>query len=146
MMRHRRTAAVALATVIPAAVVLSGCATIDEFVHNERSWEFAGASELATGWGGHADWVPDDAGDIRIRESTSGDVAALVLVSDSALDPALCAQVERLSGPAFEVEGTPDPFRVADAFACADWTVIATDDGWFGWTPNHPDEAAQSPS
>ena len=31
-------------------------------------------------------------------------------------------------------------------FAGGTWSVVPTDAGWFGWTPNHPDEAAQSPS
>lgn len=29
---------------------------------------------------------------------------------------------------------------------CGDWTVISTEDGRFGWTPNDPDERAVSPA
>jgi hypothetical protein len=146
MIRHRRTAALLLAAVIPAAMVLSGCSVVDELVYHERTAEFETASDLTMEWPGMAAWVPDDASDIRIRESTEGDVASLLLTSDSSLDTVLCAEVDRLSAPALTVEGAPDPYTIADAFACGAWTVVAADDGWYGWTPNAPDEAAHSPS
>lgn len=146
MIRHRRPLAVALVAVIPAALVLSGCSLVDEVVYQQRSDHFDTAAELTSDWSGAAPWVPDDASDIRIRESMNGNVVALLATSDAELDPTLCAEVERQSGPSYEVEGAPDAFAASDAYACGEWTVIAADGGWFGWTPNDPDEKAVSPS
>ena len=146
MIRHRRPAAFALAVVIPAALVLSGCSVVDELVYQQRSEEFATTIDFTTDWAGSAPWVPEDASDIRIRESTSGDVVAILLTSGTELDPGLCGEVERQSGPSFTIDGAPDAYRATGAWACGEWTVIAADDGWYGWTPNDPDEQAASPS
>ncbi|QNO36542.1 hypothetical protein H4J02_08415 [Protaetiibacter sp. SSC-01] len=146
MMKNRRPAAFALAAVIPAAVLLSGCSIVDEVLYQERSVEFASAADLTTEWAGSAPWVPDDAADIRIREKTDGEVVTILLTSDSKLDESLCAEVERRSAPAFAVEGAPDVFKADDVWACGDWAVVPSDGGWFAWTPNHPDELAASPS
>ncbi|WP_210098914.1 hypothetical protein [Microbacterium phyllosphaerae] len=35
---------------------------------------------------------------------------------------------------------TPDPYKAKTVFACGDWSVVASDDGWFGWTPNSEEE------
>jgi len=146
MIRHRRIAAIALVTVIPAAIVLSGCSVVDELVYQERNVQFATTDELTEGWSGYAPWVPADASDIRIREATSGATAVMLLTSASELDAALCTEVDRQSGPAYEIDGAPDAYAATRAFACGEWTVIASDDGWLAWTPNDPDEEAASPS
>lgn len=146
MNRLRRPAAFALAAVVPAALLLSGCSLVDEVLHHERSVEFATAADLTTEWSGSAPWVPDDATDIRIREKTEGDVVTILLTSVADLDTSLCAEVERRSAPVFAVEGAPDVFKLDEVWACGDWAVVPADGGWFGWTPSHPDEQAASPS
>lgn len=146
MIRHRRPLAFALAAVIPAALVLSGCSLVDEVVYQQRSEQFDTAAELVTDWSGDAPWVPDDASDVRIRESMNGEVVSLLLVSAAELDPTSCAPVTRESGPSYTIDGAPDAFAATDAFACGVWTVIPSDTGWFGWTPNDSDEQAASPS
>ncbi len=147
MIRNRRPAVFALAVVVPATVLLSGCSIVDEVLYHERSVEFATAAELTTGWAGSAPWVPDDATDIRLREKTEGDVATIILTSaETELDPAVCVGVERRSAPVFAVEEAPDVFKLDEVQACGDWAVMPAAGGWFGWTPNHPDEQAASPS
>lgn len=147
MNRNRRPAAFVLAAVIPTAVLLSGCSIVDEVLYQERSAQFESAADLMTEWAGSAPWVPDDASDIRIREKTDGKVVTMLLTSGEAeLDPALCAEVERRSAPVFAVDESPDAFTAETVWACGAWAVIPSDAGWFGWTPNHPDEQAASPA
>ena len=133
-----------LALGIVALSTLTGCSVVDE-LRNEASSEFASTAELASDWKQDAAWVPGDATDIRTRFSTVSGTAILRATTTSPLDPELCAEVDRQSGPAFEQDWSGDPY-VDNAWACDNWTVVATDDGWYGWTPNHPDEQAQSPS
>ena len=141
----RKTSALLAAPFVAVALIsLSGCAVLD-VVRHETGTDFDTTMDLANHWDKSAPWLPADATDITTRESTQGDPAILRAVSTSELDPALCAEVERQSGPVFEQDWSVDAF-VDTAWACGDWTVIPTDDGWYGWTPNHPDEKAQSPS
>lgn len=125
-------------------VALTGCSVMDG-LQNEASGEFESTAELAEQWDQVAAWVPADATEIRTRYSTSSDAAILRATTASALDPALCAEIDRLSGPVFEQDWSGDAF-VDNAWVCDDWTVVATDDGWYGWTPNDPDEQVQTPS
>lgn len=30
--------------------------------------------------------------------------------------------------------------KAKTVFACGDWSVMAADDGWYGWTPNSEEE------
>jgi hypothetical protein len=131
------------AAALVAALALSGCSQIHDGLTGEASHAFSSATDLDGNWDRDLPWLPEDSGDIRVHESR-GEPAVLRLVSDAELDPAQCAEVERLSGPAFDEEWSPDAY-VDQAWACGDWTLIPTDDGWYGWTPNDPDEAAQSP-
>jgi len=126
-----------------AATALSGCAVMDDLRH-ESSTDFATVSELSDGWDKTAPWLPADASDIRTREATNGDSAILRATSTADLDPAQCAEIERQSAPVYEQDWSPNAF-VDHAWVCGDWTVIPTEDGWFGWTPNDPDEKALSP-
>lgn len=34
----------------------------------------------------------------------------------------------------------PDAYDADTVFACGDWSVIPTGDGWYGWTPNSAEE------
>ena len=143
--RIRTAAAVPLAAAL-VLVTLTGCADIQDAVQRQASGEFATRAELVQDWKKQAPWLPADAQSIITRESTITDEASLTTLSDADLDPAQCAEVERRSAPLFTLEHAPDVYKIERAFACGDWSVVATDDGWYGWTPNHPAEKAQSPA
>jgi len=140
-MTTSRLFALSLATLANGAV-LSGCA-IGDTLNNERVSEFATASDLRAEWAKSADWLPADATDIRTRETPDAEPAVLAATSSTPLDPSLCVEVERLSGPVFSVDDAPNTY-VDTVFACGAWAVIPTESGWYGWTPNHPDEQAAS--
>lgn len=142
--RRRILPVVALA--LPFAIALSGCSVIDEVAHKMHTEHFDTAAELGDDWEGDASWLPSDATDIRIRESTINDTAALLATSDADLDPAVCTTVSRLSAPAYSMEDAPDVYGADQVYACGAWTVMASGDGWYGWNPSHPDEKAQSPA
>lgn len=142
----RRALSFALLVAIPLGMVLTGCSLIDGFNPKERSVSYDTAAEVTDQWKGDAPWLPADATDIEIRESTLDGTAVLLAASDANLDPELCASVPRQSAPAYRVDGSPDPYKAKEIFVCGTWAVMASDDGWFGWNPNHPDEAAQSPA
>ncbi len=127
---------------LAAAAALTGCSLVDT-LNNEKVSEFSSAAELSRDWEKSAPWVPSDATGILIRETPDAAPAVLLATSSADLDPALCVETERQSGPVFSVDGAPSPYTDR-AFACGDWTVIPTGDGWYGWTPNHPDEQAQA--
>ncbi|GAA3213954.1 hypothetical protein [Microbacterium terregens] len=66
--------------------------------------------------------MPSDAASIRIIESMRGDAteATVLMESVSELDPALCAPVERQSGPRPPPEGAPNVYTLdATVFAVA---------------------------
>lgn len=151
-MPHRRTTPTrvlaAAAFVALAAGALSGCSVVDELLYKQRASSFQSVADAPESLLAHAAWVPKDATDIRIVESTASadPTAVILLTSSTALDPAECAEIDRMSGAQYTIEGAPDPYEAKTAYACGVWTVIASEDGWFGWTPNDPDEAALSPS
>lgn len=140
-----RAAAASLAAAV-LLVSLTGCSGIGDALRQEASHEFATRDQLVKEWGKDAPWLPDDATSIVTRESTAGDPASVTSGSATGLDPSLCAETERRSAPTFALEDTPDVYKIDRIFACGEWAVVATDDGWYGWTPNHPDERAQSPA
>lgn len=140
MTSPRRTPALVLAALSALAVTaLTGCAPILDTLRNEAASTYPSSAEVVERWEKSAPWLPDDATEIRIRETPDADPAVLLASSETPLDPTLCVEVERQSAPVFSVEGSPDPF-VDRVFACGDWAVMPTDNGWYGWTPNHPDE------
>ena len=141
----------ALALVAAAAVALPGCAVVDELVYKQRSSNFDALADTPDDSVAHAAWVPADATDIRIVESTQSDAdtAAMLFTSSAALDPDLCLEVDRQSAPLYAIDGAPEIYGEhgkESVFACGTWSVVPSDDGWFGWTPNAPGEQAQSPS
>lgn len=140
----RRTV-VTLALTLIAATALTGCTAVSTILQKEKTGEYADVTALDD-WDGNAPWVPSDATDIRTHESTDGKAAVLLLDSATDLDPTLCAEIDRESAPAFSIEGSPDVYKTDRVFACGDWTVAPADDGWYGWTPNDPDEKKQSPA
>jgi hypothetical protein len=124
-------------------IALTGCADLEDVMQKESSAEFDTAAEVAADWDTTVPWLPDDATGIRIHQSTAGEPAVLLTTSEAALDASRCVQTERRSAPAFSEDWSPDAY-VDTVFACGDWAVIPTDTGWYGWTPNHPDEKAAS--
>lgn len=139
----KRHALVLAALSALAVTALTGCAPILDTLRNEAASTYPTSAELVEGWGKAAAWLPDDSTQISIRETPDADPAVLLATSSAALDPALCTETVRRSAPIFTVEGAPDAY-VESVFACGDWAVIPTDDGWYGWTPSHPEEKAAS--
>ena len=133
-----------LALGLVSIATLTGCSVVDE-LRNEAATDFATTADLNEDWSKDADWVPAGSTDIRTRYSTVSNTAILRATTASPLDPELCVEIDRQSGPAFEQDWSGDAF-VDNAWACDNWTVVATDDGWYGWTPNYPEEQEQSPS
>jgi hypothetical protein len=143
-MTNSRRTLIAAGTLLT-AVSLTGCSVADT-LQNESSYEFGTVSVMEKNWNAEAPWVPADATDIQVHSSLDGEIAILGATTTAALDPASCAEVERSSAPVYGEDWAPDAYSVDVAWACGAWTVIATDDGWFGWTPNDPDELAASPA
>lgn len=143
----RRLARVAAtAALLPLALGATGCSYLTNALHHETDRTFSTAASMEGEWMGDAPWIPADATDIHLHSSTSGLVAQIRVVTDSDLDPALCAQTERLSLWAFPGDWTPQGALPEKVFACGDWDVVPMKDGWFGWTPTDDDEQAHSPS
>lgn len=121
---------------------LSGCAIVDEAFHKQQSSSFGSAQDAPADSVAHESWVPADASDIRIVQTTIEEArdASILFTSGSALDPSICRDVPRLSAPSYAIEGAPDVLAADTVFACGDWSVVPSETGWLGWTPNHPDE------
>lgn len=134
----------ALALAAASVITLSGCSVM-EFVRQESTAHYNTRVELMTTWSKTAPWLPTDAFAIDVRESTSGEQAMLRAASAQELDPLKCVQTERLSAPVFNADWAPDPY-VDQIFVCGVWAVMETPEGWYGWTPIHPDEAAAAVS
>lgn len=140
------TAALALAAAAAVSLSLTGCTSIQQMLQNESTGTYPDAAAVAADWDKTAPWLPADATDISVHESTKGDPATLLATSDSELDLSQCAEVPRQSAPTFAIDGAPNVYKIDTVYACGDWAVVPTDDGWYGWTPNHPDEKAASPA
>lgn len=130
------------------ALSLTGCTAVTDLIHNETTSDFEDRAALEADWprAEAAAWVPGDAEQIHVRESTGGDPAILGFESGSPLDPTECAETERLSGPSFAADWAPSDVYVDRVFACGDWAVMKTDTGWFGWTPSAPKEQDAAPT
>ena len=138
-------AAAAGALLLPVALLATGCSAFDAVAHHQKSLSFADRAALEEGWDGEQNWIPADAEKIEGTASTTASDTVLLLRSAQELDPAACAETSRRSAPNYVVSGAPDVYKIDTVFACGSWTVARTDDGWLGWTPNSPDEAAESP-
>ncbi len=135
------------AVLVPAALAATGCSSlVDRVLYNENHFSFDDRAALEKGLEQDVPWVPADATRITGTVSTDATNGAVLLHSDADLDPGICAETTRLSAPVYALDGAPDVFEMDTVFACGDWSVVFTDDGWLGWTPNHPDEAAVSPA
>ena len=136
-------AAVAVAVT---GLALTGCSSVIDKIQPEKAHEFASSQDLARDWDQTAEWLPADSTQIKIREASAGGPAILAATTDTALDLAHCAETERQSAPAYSDVWSPTDVYVDRVFACGGWAVIKTDGGWYGWTPNDPDEKAVSPA
>lgn len=134
------------AAVAVTGLALTGCSSVIDKIQREKTNQFASTQELARNWDRTADWLPTDSTQIRIREASAGDPAILAATTKIDLDPAQCAETERQSAPIYSDDWSPTDVYVDRIFACGDWAVIKTDGGWYGWTPNDPDEKAVSPA
>jgi uncharacterized protein YceK len=132
--------------VVIVGVALTGCSSIIDQIPREKSHEFTSAQDLARNWNQPVAWLPSDATLIKTREAAAGSPAILAATTDAELDGSQCAETDRQSAPTFSDEWSPENVYVDRVFACGDWAVIKTDSGWFGWTPNDPDEKAVSPA
>lgn len=133
------------AILLPAALLATGCSVVDQVVYHREALSFPDRAALREAGNHLESWVPADAGDITGTASTTASDAVVMLHSAQELDPAECTEVPRRSAPVYSVPDAPDVYKIDTVFACGSWSVVRTDDGWLGWTPNSPDEAAASP-
>ncbi|PCE16324.1 hypothetical protein AUC47_00260 [Microbacterium sp. SZ1] len=140
---NARTALAAPALIVAGLLSLSGCSAYDSLVHKYSTSTFDDANAFDRSAEVDASWIPADATDIALRTSTLEDAAdaVILLTSDSPLSDD-CREVDRYSAPSWVLDDAPDPYEAESVFACGDWSVIEGDGGWFGWTPNSPEERA----
>jgi len=126
---------------------LTGCAAIMDVVYSENESHFDdGAALFDSGAidANDAPWLPTDANDITLRESTKTDVTATAVIGfASESDLIGCSVTDRLSLPSYNVEWGPHDYAIVattTVTSCGDWVFIPTADGWFGWTPSAPGE------
>lgn len=138
---NARIALAAPALLLAGALTLSGCAAYDSIVHKQATSTFDDVAAFDDGAEVDTDWLPADATAITVRTSTIEDApdAVILLTSESALGED-CVEVDRQSAPAWVLDDAPDPYTVKTVFACGDWSVVQSADGWFGWTPNSEQE------
>ncbi|WP_223623751.1 hypothetical protein [Microbacterium sp. EST19A] len=130
---------------VTVGLAASGCSVVDAVVYKQKSAEYADAAAFESDGDLDAPWLAADGTAIRVTQSTQADDATVAVVSDEELPADQCVEVPRQSAPAYALDDTIDVYAVDTVFACGAWSVAKTPDGWLGWTPNHPDEAAQSP-
>ncbi|MCS3444136.1 hypothetical protein [Microbacterium phyllosphaerae] len=137
---NARTALAAPTLIVVGLLSLTGCSAYDSLVHKQATSTFDDTTAFDDGAEVDAEWIPADATEITVRTSTMEDAAdaVILLTSGSALSD--CTEVKRHSAPSWVLDGAPDPYEAKTVFACGDWSVVASDDGWFGWTPNSEEE------
>jgi hypothetical protein len=123
-------------------LALSGCTQISDALHHESTVSFSSTKSLDQNWNRKASWVPSGGTHILIHEASSAPSAILAVRSKKSLNTSECKKSVRRSGPVFSQPWAPKNAFVQNAYICGDWDVIATKSGWFGWTPNSPDERA----
>lgn len=139
----RRHLLPAAALLLGGTLLLGGCAAVEGLVHKQSTRAFDDADAFRADTPIDADWVPDDATALTLRTSTleDADDAVLLLTSAEAL-PDDCVESERTSAPTWTLDDGPSAYDAKTVFVCGDWSVIPSDDGWFGWTPNSEEERA----
>jgi hypothetical protein len=149
-MTSHRTSPLLLALAVAAGGALSlslaGCTGIQEALSQEVTAEYTDTADVTARADTPVPWLPADATAIVLKTKRDGEVATAMTRSGSALDPKTCVEVERQSAPTVHLDDAPDVYAKGHVFACGAWSVIATDTGWYGWTPNSPGEKEQSPT
>lgn len=137
----RRTLLPAAALLLGGTLLLGGCAAVEGLVHKQSTRTFDDVDAFRADAPVDADWVPEDATTLTLRTSTieDADDAALLLASTAKL-PEDCVETERTSAPTWTLDDAPSAYEAKTVFVCGDWSVIPSDDGWFGWTPNSDEE------
>ncbi|WP_158297149.1 hypothetical protein [Zhihengliuella sp. ISTPL4] len=137
----------AAALLLGGTLLLGGCAAVEGLVHKQSTQTFEDADAFRADASVDADWVPHDATALTLRTSTieDADDAALLLTSTMTL-PEDCVETVRTSAPTWTLDDAPSAYEAKTVFVCGDWSVIPSDDGWFGWTPNSDEEKAASRS
>jgi len=131
------------ALLLGGTLLLGGCAAVDDLLHKQSTRTFDDAGAFRADSPVDADWVPDDATALTLRTSTieDADDAVLLLTSSGTL-PDDCVKAERTSAPTLMFDDGPAAYEAKTVLVCGDWSVIPSDDGWFGWTPNSDEERA----
>lgn len=137
---NARTALAASALLAAGMLSLTGCSIYDSLVHKQATSTFDDVGAFDAGAEVGADWIPADATDITVRTSTVDQAEDAVILLSSSAELEGCTETERYSGPTLALDEAPDPYTAKTVFVCGDWTVMPTDDGWYGWTPNSEDE------
>lgn len=141
---NTRPALAASALIAVGLISLTGCSAYDSIVHKQATSTYEDAQAFGDD-AVDAEWIPQDSTEITVRTSTIEDAAdAVILLTSGSELPDDCAEVERQSAPAWVLDDAPDPYKAKTVFACGDWSVMTTGDGWFGWTPNSDEERAAS--
>lgn len=141
---NTRPALAASALIAVGLISLTGCSAYDSIVHKQATSTYEDAQAFGDA-AVDAEWIPQDSTEITVRTSTIEDAAdAVILLTSGSALPDDCAEVERQSAPAWVLDDAPDPYKAKTVFACGDWSVMTTGDGWFGWTPNSDEERAAS--
>jgi hypothetical protein len=126
------------------AIALSGCAAADDLINRQVTHTHDNKDGFVADASVDAEWIPGDATEITVRTpaDNDGDVAVILLVSTSEL-PATCRDAERQSQPMLNIAGAPEIYEPKNSTiqVCDDWTVMKSETGWFGWTPNKEDQA-----
>lgn len=134
------------AAIVIASLALGGCSDLANQLQPTKDADFSSAQDLAENWNQPAEWVPADATEIKTQEASAGGPAILAATTDTELDASLCSETDRQSAPVYSEAWSPEDVYVDSVFACGNWAVMKTDTGWYGWTPNDPDEKAVSPN
>lgn len=138
---NTRTTLAASALIAAGLVALTGCSAFDQIAHKQATSTFDDVDGVDEGTDLDAGWLPSDATAITVRTSTIDDAAdAVILLASTSPLTGDCSEVERRSAPSWTLDGAPDVYDADTVFACGDWSVIPTDDGWYGWTPNSAEE------
>ncbi|RLP82907.1 hypothetical protein D9V34_06565 [Mycetocola lacteus] len=124
------------------SITVTGCAGFDEMVTRTKAASFQDRDALIKS-GITADWVPADAHRIRGARSLDNADMSVLISSKTKLDPRKCPRKQRQSTPSFVLAGAPNAYAAKEVYACGEWSVIPTRNGWFGWTPNHPQESGK---
>mgnify|MGYP000856827571 CR=1 FL=1 len=118
-----------------AILLLAGCASLTDGLHDVHTEAFVDREAADAGWVGVAmpDWLPADATEIRTTATNDETNAVIAITSDDG--PVGCEMAPRVSLP-FDGryggidagDGLPE-----EVLRCGAYEVVATADGWLGW-------------